>query len=107
MVLTPELQQQLSQYLGLLEHQVVLKASLGENPNSKQIQAFLEEVAQLSEKVTIEETNLPLIPSFAIDRVDSVSGIVFAGLPLGHEFESFVLALLQVGGRSPKITPEQ
>lgn len=107
MVLTAELQQQLGQYLTLLEKEVVLKACLGEDPASQEVKSFLEEVVALSDKLSLTSADLKLKPSFTIDRKDYDSGICFAGLPLGHEFESFVLALLQVGGRAPKISPEQ
>src|SRR5699024_3242663 len=42
-------------------------------------------------------------PSFSINRGTEETGVTFAGLPLGHEFTSLVLALLQVSGRAPKI----
>lgn len=55
-------------------------------------------------KITIEGKSLIRTPSFEINRKDAeASGIIFAGLPMGHEFTSFILALLQVGGRAPKI----
>ncbi len=42
-------------------------------------------------------------PSFEIKQTTHSSGVIFAGIPLGHEFSSFILALLQVSGRTPKI----
>ena len=54
--------------------------------------------------IIIEGKSLTRTPSFEINRKDAeASGIIFAGLPMGHEFTSFILALLQVGGRAPKI----
>ena len=58
----------------------------------------------MTEKVTIEEKKLSRTPSFEINPLNGTSGIAFAGIPLGHEFSSFLLALLQVSGRPPKIT---
>jgi alkyl hydroperoxide reductase subunit F len=46
------------------------------------------------------------IPSFAIQRVGSDVSVTFAGLPMGHEFTSLILALLQVGGHPPRISDE-
>lgn len=106
-MLAQETKQQLEQYLGLLAKPVVFGMSLGEDERSKELSSFLTEIADMTDKISLEEKNLPLKPSFAIDRDDFESGIVFAGVPLGHEFTSFVLALLQVGGRAPKITEEQ
>src|SRR5690606_16637831 len=40
---------------------------------------------------------------FSVNRIGEDTGIVFAGVPLGHEFTSLVLALLQVSGRPPKV----
>lgn len=68
------------------------------------MQEFLTEVAEMDAKITIEGKSLTRTPSFEINRKDGeASGIIFAGLPMGHEFTSFILALLQVGGRAPKI----
>src|SRR5690606_13936631 len=60
-------------------------------------------LASLSSKITIEHTVLKRTPSFSINCGKEETGVTFAGLPLGHEFTSLVLALLQVSGRAPKI----
>ncbi|HEY4430979.1 MAG TPA: alkyl hydroperoxide reductase subunit F, partial [Paenibacillus sp.] len=52
---------------------------------------------------TVEKTELPRTPSFSVNRVGEDTGVTFAGTPLGHEFTSLVLALLQVSGRAPKV----
>ena len=57
----------------------------------------------MSERITIEEVTADRTPSFTIMQPGIDSGIAFAGLPLGHEFTSFILALLQVSGRAPKV----
>ena len=106
MVLDKEIKAQLAQYLELLEKDLVLGTSVGEDKNSKEVLALVEEIASMSSKISIREQKNPLQPSFTIDQVDSTSGVSFAGLPLGHEFTSLVLALLQVSGRAPKIEDE-
>ena len=103
MALDTEIKAQLGQYLELLESDVVFKASLGEDENSGKVSEFLQEIAGMSEKITFEKATLTRTPSFTITRPETESGITFAGLPLGHEFTSFILALLQVGGRAPKV----
>lgn len=103
MALDTEIKGQLGQYLELLESDVVFKASLGEDENSGKVSEFLQEITGMSEKITFEKATLTRTPSFAITRPEMESGITFAGLPLGHEFTSFILALLQVGGRAPKV----
>lgn len=103
-MLDNETKEQLQQYLALLESEIVFSASLDESDDSKKVQEFLTEVAEMDTKITIEGKSLTRTPSFEINRKDGeASGIIFAGLPMGHEFTSFILALLQVGGRAPKI----
>lgn len=103
-MLDNETKEQLQQYLALLESEIVFSASLDESDDSKKVQEFLTEVAEMDAKIIIEGKSLTRTPSFEINRKDAeASGIIFAGLPMGHEFTSFILALLQVGGRAPKI----
>src|SRR5690606_41786990 len=63
----------------------------------------VEELASMSSKITVEKAELSRTPSFSINRVGEETGVAFAGVPLGHEFTSLVLALLQVSGRAPKV----
>ena len=103
MALDKAIKDQLTQYLAMLESEVVFAASLGEDDSSTKVREFLEEIAEMSPKITIQAVASKRTPSFSINRPGEESGIVFAGLPLGHEFTSFILALLQVSGRPPKI----
>lgn len=104
MVLNQTLQTQLSQYLQLLEQPVIFTASLGGDEVSDQVRDFLQEVVALSAKLSLVTAALPRTPSFTLKTKKQAEGrITFAGVPLGHEFESFVLALLQVSGHAPKV----
>lgn len=103
MALDAQIKGQLAQYLQLLESDVVLQAQLGDDENSQKVRDFLEEIAAMSERISIAPANLSRTPSFKIAKQGQESGVEFAGLPLGHEFTSFVMALLQVSGRPPKI----
>ena len=86
---------------------IELVASLDEGGKSQELAALLEEIAALSDKITVvRRDDDARKPSFAISRVGSDVSVRFAGIPLGHEFTSLVLALLQVGGHPPKATPE-
>ena len=67
--------------------------------NSKEL---LNEIAEMSAHITITEKSLKRTPSFSVNRPGEETGITFAGIPLGHEFNSLVLAILQVSGRAPK-----
>lgn len=104
MALDAEIKSQLEQYLQLMEGDVVLKVSAGSDAVSKDMLALVNEIASMSSKITVEQTSLPRTPSFSVNRKgEDYTGITFAGIPLGHEFTSLVLALLQVSGRAPKV----
>ncbi|RUS46880.1 alkyl hydroperoxide reductase subunit F [Cohnella sp. AR92] len=103
-MLDSDIKQQLDQYLQLLEGDLLIKVSAGSDAGSKDMLAFLDELAGMSSRIKLENAELARTPSFSVNRAgDPDSGIVFAGIPLGHEFTSLVLALLQVSGRAPKV----
>lgn len=106
MLLDENIKVQLSQYLNMLENNIVIKANIGNDSTSKDVESLLNEICKISNKVKIESTNDGRTPSFSVNKIDENTGIVFSGLPLGHEFSSLVLALLQVSGREPKIDSE-
>jgi alkyl hydroperoxide reductase subunit F len=103
MVLDQDIKTQLSQYLQLMEGDVLIKVSAGGDHVSSDMIALVDEIASMSSRIAIEKTELPRTPSFSIHRPGEEHGITFAGVPLGHEFNSLVLALLQVSGRAPKV----
>ena len=94
---------QLKTYLGNLRHPIELVASLGEGAKSADTRSLVEEIAVLSDKVTARFDGTDVrSPSFAIAKAEEAPRVRFAGLPLGHEFTSLILALLHVGGHPPK-----
>lgn len=103
MKLDADIKQQLEQYIQLLEGNVLLKVSAGTDTVSNEMMDLVNELSSMSDKITVEQTTLPRTPSFSVNRVGEDAGITFAGVPLGHEFTSLVLALLQVSGRPPKV----
>lgn len=103
MALDADIKAQLNQYLQMMEGKVVLKVSAGTDAVSKDMLALVDELASMSPNITVEQAALPRTPSFSVNRADEETGVVFAGIPLGHEFTSLVLALLQVSGRAPKV----
>ena len=98
-MLDTEIVKQLKSYVALLEGDVVLTLSVDEDETSTKLKNFVEEVASLSPRISVEYGRLERTPSFSIGE----TGIQFAAIPLGHELSSFVLALIQASGRSPKI----
>ena len=104
-MLDANMQGQLKQYLANLREPIELVASLDESEKSAQTRDLLTQIAGLHERVTarFDGTNTR-VPSFDIVRVsDPARNVTFAGLPMGHEFTSLVLALLWAGGHPPKI----
>jgi len=101
-----QLSKQLEQHFKLLRQPVELAAALDDSPRSRQLSEFLDEVAALSELITVTRSDDPRRPSFAISRVGTDVSVRFAAIPLGHELTSFVLAVLQVGGHPSTVRPE-
>ena len=94
---------QLKTYLGNLRRPIELVASLDASPKSAEMRSLVEEVAAQSDLVTARfDGDDARRPSFAIRGDEGRAEAVFAGLPMGHEFTSLILALLHVGGHPPK-----
>ncbi|MDX1915585.1 MAG: alkyl hydroperoxide reductase subunit F [Methylophilus sp.] len=103
-MLDAQLKTQLQTYLGMLRQPIRLIASLDESANAKDMRELLQEIAELSDKVTLDESgNDVRKPSFVIAKEGETRGVRFAAIPLGHEFTSLVLALLWTGGHPPKV----
>lgn len=106
-MLEESLQEQLKGYLEKLLMPVELIASLDESNDSGEMRALLEEIASLSNKVKLRFDGAnPRRPSFSIAVMGEKPRIHFAGLPMGHEFTSLVLAILQTGGVPTKLEAE-
>ena len=104
-MLDANLKQQLQVYLGRVTQPVEIVAALDDSEAAREMRALLEDTASLSSLVTFTERGDDAIraPSFRVNRVGSDIGIRFAGIPMGHEFTSLVLALLQAGGHPPRV----
>ncbi|MGD6957368.1 alkyl hydroperoxide reductase subunit F [Rossellomorea aquimaris] len=102
-MLEADIKAQLEQYLQMMEGDIVLKVSAGDDAISKDMLALVEELSSMSTRISVEKAELTRTPSFSVNRPGEETGIIFAGIPLGHEFTSLVLALLQVSGRAPKV----
>ncbi len=95
---------QLKGYLERIQQPVELVASLDASDKSGEMRAMLDEIDALSALVSVRYDGADARrPSFAVGRPGEEARVRFAGLPLGHEFTSLVLALLQVGGYPPKV----
>ncbi len=100
-------QAQLKSYLDRITQPVEIVASLDDSKASGELRSLLKNVADASPliKVTESRDDNQRKPSFSINRPSENHGPRFAGIPMGHEFTSLVLALLQVGGYPPKVDP--
>ena len=103
-MLDDALKAQLQQYLGMLRQPIRLIASLDDSETGNDMRQLLDTIASLSDKVSLDTTGTDARkPSFVVARENETQGVRFAGLPLGHEFTSLVLALLWTGGHPPKV----
>jgi alkyl hydroperoxide reductase subunit F len=103
-MLDSTLKSQLQAYLQRVTQPVELVASLDDRAASLEMQALLQDIAGLSDKITVRfDGDDARRPSFSIQRVGHDMGLRFAAIPMGHEFTSLVLALLQAGGHPPKL----
>ena len=107
-MLDANLKQQLQGLLTNLREPIELVSSLGDDAKSAELATLLDDIAALSDKVGVTRADDDARrPSFLIRRAsDAQVAVRFAGIPMGHEFTSLVLALLQIGGHPPKVTPE-
>ena len=107
-MLDSDLKTQLQAYLQKLTRPVVITAALDDGEASQELRALLIELTQLSTLVTLREAREPgdRVPSFALGTPGEDISLRFAGIPMGHEFTSLVLALLQVGGHPSKLAQD-
>jgi alkyl hydroperoxide reductase subunit F len=101
-----DLKAQLSAYMEKLQQPIELVASLDDSDKSRELGELLRDIASTSDRISLRDGDDPRKPSFAIVRAGTDVSVRFAGIPMGHEFTSLVLALLQVGGHPVKIEEE-
>lgn len=105
-MLDANIRTQLAAYLEKLQAPIELIASLDDSPPADQMRELLGDIGELSAKVSVRfDGDDARRPSFSVGRPGEPARIRFAGLPMGHEFTSLVLALLQTGGHPPKVAP--
>ncbi|EKV26133.1 Alkyl hydroperoxide reductase protein F [Caenispirillum salinarum AK4] len=108
-MLDSTLKTQLKAYLQNITQPVDLVAALDDGEKSRELDDLLREIAALSDSIAVIHADADADvrrPSFAITRRGTDVSVTFAGLPMGHEFNSLVLALLQVGGHPSKLAQD-
>ena len=97
----------LRDYAQKIQHPVQIKLYNGEHVKRDQLIKFLQQVSSTSDLISIERAQTEITVreglTFELMADGSKSSILFSGIPGGHEFNSFVLALLQVGGSDVKL----
>jgi len=103
-MLDANLKAQLKTYLEKVVQPIEIVASLDDSAKAREMEELLQEIVLLSDKITLVKRtdDAERKPSFSINRPGTDIGVRFAGIPMGHEFTSLVLALLQVGGHTIK-----
>ena len=112
-MLDDALKSQLRDHFAKMVRPVEIHAVIGEDAKSAEMAAFLAEIADLAEAITLLEHPAGAgaygeaaggrVPAFALTSPGEDIHLAFAGIPTGHEFTSLILALLQVGGHPPRL----
>ena len=106
-MLDTNLKTPLKAYLEKVTQPFEIVASLDDGEKSREMLSLLQDIAGLSDKITLKtDGNDARKPSFSLNRIGGNISLRFAGIPMGHEFTSLVLALLQVGGHPSKTAAE-
>lgn len=103
-MLDTTLKVQTQQYLELLEGPVQLAMHIDESEHGKELEAFVKEICSWSDKLSYTyDEMIPYVPAFRLDPAGNKGRVTFAGVPVGHEYNSFILALIQTSGRTPNL----
>ena len=103
--ISSEIRQQLTGIFAKFSSHVTVRAWLDESAFSGEIKGFLNELVSITDKVVWTE-QMPedavkpeYLPAMEVlDSTGKSSGIYFHGVPGGHEFNSFIIALYNVAG---------
>ncbi len=104
-MLDATMKQQLGTYLNNLRNPIELLVSVNDSPKSKELEELANEIAALNNKISVSTTTDKIggrSPVMTIAKEGSEARVAFAGVPMGHEFTSLVLALLQAGSHPSK-----
>ena len=104
-MLDANLKKQLDTYLQNIVNPIELSVSTNDSPKGKELHALAVEIAEMSSKIGLVAVDNKRTPSMAVATAGQSPRVRFAGIPMGHEFTSLVLALLQAGGHPSKADP--
>lgn len=104
-MLSPEVAERIAEHLRLVRHPVELVVAPGDGEQSAEVTELVEDLAALSDRITVARGGHARRPSFAVTRPGTDIAVRFAGAPTGDALSSLVLAILHVGGHPPKVDP--
>ncbi|MCC8168354.1 MAG: FAD-dependent oxidoreductase [Clostridiales bacterium] len=109
-IFTHDMLSQLKELFAKMENRLILKLLLDERPVSKELNDYMEELAALTDKLTLEmesdDNSASERPCVRICREDGIyTGLAFHGVPGGHEFTPFILALYNAAGPGQPLDP--
>lgn len=104
-MITAEIKQALSTYFANLQNSITLVLQTGEHEKREELIALLQGISELSEKIDFQERDASLRSpvSFTLEVDDQPTGVIFSGIPGGHEFNSLILAILHASGHDMKL----
>ena len=106
-MLDANLKTQLQAYLEKAVRPIHITAFLDDSDASAELQSLLRDLKEVSDRISVtEQRGGERTPSFSLTSPGHDIHLTFAGLPMGHEFTSLVLALLQVGGHPSKLAQD-
>jgi alkyl hydroperoxide reductase subunit F len=106
-MLTPDIKKALAQYFGNMQKTITLVLQTGSHDKRAEQASFLTDIAEISDKLKFEERDAGLRSpvSFTLEADGEATGVVFSGIPGGHEFNSLILAILHASGTEMKLDP--
>jgi len=105
-MLDANVKNQLKTYLQNLKRPVELVVSADDSNKAQELTSLAQDIVDSSELVSVTYQQGKRTPSMAVINPQAATNITFAGLPMGHEFTSLVLALLHSGGHPIKLDAE-
>jgi alkyl hydroperoxide reductase subunit F len=107
-MLEANIKQQMNTYLQNIVRPIELVVSVNDSPKARELEALAREISDMSGQITltIRTDDTGRVPRMDVGPAGETARVSFAGVPMGHEFTSLVLALLQAGGYPSKEKPE-
>lgn len=111
MWLTPDMETQLDTLFKGMERPLLLRLELDDRPVSGELEAAMNALAELTDRLTVEVTDRQAssdtAPCVRVCLTDGTeTGLAFHGIPGGHEFTSFVLGLYNAAGPGQALDEE-